>query len=823
MRVSGMVTDSITGEKLSFVNIYLDGKGKGLTDNKGNFSITLPVGKYKLKASSMGYTDKIIEVAPGHSTGINLRLAPGAITLQEVVVRPRKQKYSRKNNPAVLFLERLRRAGPLSDPLRNLPYYTRDRYEKMTIGIDEFDSSGQKGLGKRMKFLKNYIDTNRINSTPVLLISLKEQASKEMDRLKPHSSRRVITGSRSDGIDQAFNQENIQTFLRDIFREVDIYDNDITLLQNKFVSPLSNIAANYYKYFLTDTLNVDGERCIELSFVPHNPESFGFNGKLYVPLTGDSSIYVKRVEMRVPKAINVNFLEDMVIVQQFRKDSAGMRHKTLDDMAVTFKIMPGTPRLYARRESLFDNFSGQKPDVFAGYYDRDGATHELPEAALRDENYWARVRLDSMTQAQSRMGSMADNMRKDPLFYWTEKVLKVLVNGYVPTGNPSKVDIGPVNTLMSGNSVEGMRFRIGAMTTAYLSKRIFARGYVAYGTKDKRWKYNAELEYSFVDKKYHSREFPMHSLRLTHNYDIDWLGQHYLFTNTDNVFLSLKRMTNERATYRRLTRLQYLLETRSGFSIDAGLRHETQERTKWLPFVDGKGQVFKNYTLTSFQVQLRYSPGETFYQAASERIPINMDAPVLMLSHEYGPKGFLGSDFTINKTELSARYRFWLSAFGYIDAMLKGSKIWSSVPYPALAWANANLSYTIQPESFSLMNPMEFATDEYITWDITYWLNGFIFNRIPYFNKLKLREVMSFKGIWGHLSKRNDPELHPELYRFPENAHVGRMNAMPYMEISAGIDNILSILRVEYVWRLSYRHTPNTPRSGLRIALHFTF
>lgn len=89
--------------------------------------------------------------------------------------------------------------------------------------------------------------------------------------------------------------------------------------------------------------------------------------------------------------------------------------------------------------------------------------------------------------------------------------------------------------------------------------------------------------------------------------------------------------------------------------------------------------------------------------------------------------------------------------------------------------------------------------------------------------KSKLREVVSFKSLWGHLSKKNDPTYNPELFRFPEDITVTRMSGRPYMEISAGLDNIFSVLRVDYVWRLSYRNTPGAPNSGLRIAMHFTF
>ena len=312
-------------------------------------------------------------------------------------------------------------------------------------------------------------------------------------------------------------------------------------------------------------------------------------------------------------------------------------------------------------------------------------------------------------------------------------------------------------------------------------------------------------------------------MKLTHKYDVDQLGQHYFFTNMDNVFLALKRKEDNKMTYLRKTNLEYTLETQGGFSVVLGLEHDIQEATKWLPFIDGYGNVYRNYKEAAFNVTLRYAPGEKFYQTKSYRIPINLDAPVFTLTHTYAPKGFMGSLYTINKTELSIQKRFWFSAFGYTDIILKAGKVWSEVSYPNLLLPNANLSYTIQPESYPLMNAMEFANDQYLSWDFTYWANGAILNRIPLIKYLKLREAFSFRGLYGKLSDSNNPEYNNNLFRFPLDAHCKPMGKEPYMEIGVGLDNILTILRLDYVWRLTYRDTPGVDKSGLRIQLHFTF
>ena len=737
---------------------------------------------------------------------------PEVVELQEVVVRPKRQKYKKKGNPAYELMQEVRETASKYDPSNPevTPGYTYDFYEKTLLGLNDMAvDSASRALG----FLKEYQAIAYNTGKPVVLLTIHEKAGK--DYYKDGKRTTMVKARSSNGIDEAFNQENINKMLEDVLRDIDIYSNDIALMQQRFVSPLGRLAGDYYHYHITDTVYLPGDtrKFIELSFAPVNPESFSFNGKLYV--ADDSTRFIKRVTMRVPQAINLNYIDNIFITQEFEQDSKGLRHKVLDDMAVEIRIVAGTPSFYARRASSRSNFVTGDIEIEKG-----------PE---EPGELWPEMRLIPLSQAEMRLAGLHDELKKRPFFFWAEKIIIILAKGYVGTGlpgKPSKFDFGPVNTLISYNTLEGVRLRVGGMTTGALSPHIFGRVYGAYGFRDHRWKYEVEAEYSFRPKKLHAREFPIHSLRATHKYDIDMLGQHYLFTNADNVFLSWKRMESNMDTYRRLSMLEYTLELKNNFSIVAGFRHQIQFATRYVPFVDGAGTNFRHYSQTSLFVKLRYAPGEVFYEGRLTRQPINMDAPVIQLTHEYGPKGFLGSLFTVNVTELSLQKRVWFSSFGFADVILKGGKVWSKVQYPALLWPNANLSYTIQPESYSLMNPMEFANDWYGALDLTYWLNGLIFNRIPYVNRLKLREVFTFKLLEGGLTDKNNPVKDSTLFRFPGTADrpVNILSPKtPYMEIGVGLDNILTILRVDYVWRLTYRDLPGISKSGLRIALHFSF
>lgn len=820
--IDGVVKDSLTKETLPFVAILLKGSDKGvLTDETGSFHINTTTNFINLRVSTMGYKDKEVYVDKGKDNQIVIELVPTGVSLKEVVVKPKREKYSKKHNPAVDFVEKLMARKKLYDP-KNHDYFSYEKYDKMTFGLNDFsEEQKKKWLFKKFQFIFDYLDTSEVSGKPILTVSVKEKIADEFYRKSPNAEKELVKGVKRAGLDEVFDQESVQRFLDDVFREVDIFSNDITLLSNRFVSPLSNIGTNFYKYYLTDTINVDGVKCIELSFSPHTPESFGFLGRIYVPLN-DSTMFIKKVKLNVPKSINLNYVENIYIVQDYEKAPDGTRIKKKDDMTVEFRILPSTQGLYARRMTLYKDHSFNEPRDMA-IFDREGKSIIAENAAYMPDEFWKENRQVPIKASENSMKRLLSRLREVPAFYWTEKVVTTLVSGYLPTGHNSKFDFGPMNTTFSGNTLEGFRMRMGGITTANLSKHWFSRGYLAYGTGDNKFKYEGELEYSFNEKKYHSREFPIHSIKLSHSYDVDQLGQHYMFTNMDNIFLALKRQKDDKMTYLRQTQLEYKLELLTGFSVTFNVQNNIQEATRYLPFEDGYGNLYPNFKETNFNVTLRYAPGEKFYQTKTYRIPINLDAPVFMVTHTYAPKGFLGSLYTINKTEISVQKRFWFSAFGYTDVLLKAGKIWSKVSYPDLLLPNANLSYTIQPESYSLMNAMEFANDQYMSWDLTYWANGALFNRIPLIKYMKLREVVSFRGLYGKLKDGNNPEYNNELFRFPYAAHCKPMGKEPYMEFGVGLDNILTFLRLDYVWRLTYRDTPGVDKSGLRIQLHFTF
>lgn len=825
-QITGLVRDSLSREAVPYATVTLIGTDEGtIANDKGGFTINSRATFSKLRVTAMGYTPREVPVKAGQGSVVLVDLVPSGVELNEVVVRKGKEKYSKKNNPAVEMIKKLRQRRDDNDP-RRFPNYGYTQYERMMMGFGNLDDVIKKP--EEQAWVEQYADTSLLTGRQVLPVSIKETVAR--DWYSDNGHKQLILGSKSAGIDEHIDQENIKKVLDDFMGEVDIFQNDVTLLTNRFVSPLSRIAVDFYKFYLNDTVMVGSERCAVLSFVPFTPQTFGFLGRLYVSLE-DSTMFIKRVAMGVPHDINLNYVEQMSIVQDYERAPNGSRLKVRDNVEVSMKLLSNLPEVFARRETVYRDHNFERPE--GGVFNFKSEQQIENSAAYMPDEFWQEYRPAEVRTTTATMQGLMKRLRGSKLFYWAEQVVVVLVNGYIPTAKVSKFDLGPLNTLISGNSLEGLRLRMGGMTTVNLSRHWFARGYLAYGTRDEKFKYMGSLEYSFTPKKAMDQEFPIHSLRLTHRYDVDKLAQHYLYTNQDNVFLTLKRHKDVRMQYLRTTRLEYRHEWYNHFSITLGLEHNIHEATQYVPFMYCDNTTRNRYTQAGFTLQLRFAPGETFYQARSYRIPINMDAPIITLNQTYMPKGFMGSLHEVNKTELGLQKRFWFSAFGYADVIIKGEKVWSQVAYPDLLMPNVNLSYTIQPESYALMKPMEFINDQALSWDVTYWGNGILMNRLPLIKRLRLREVISLRGIWGSLSDKNNPNavetqnlVSPStsaLFMFPSDAPCQPMGNKPYMEAGVGLDNILTILRVDYVWRITYREHAGSDRHGIRIQLHFNF
>jgi len=761
---------------------------------------------------------------PVTKTAVVVRDSIRSYQLSEVVVKPKKEKYSKKNNPAIELIEKVI-ANKNKDRLENSRSWQFQQYEKFTLSFSNIDKAFEtKGLFKLFKFLPEHLSTSELDSTAILTFSIKETASDEYR--DQENSQTIVKAAKREGLDHLLEVESLDAiYSKAFFTEIHIFDNDLEIVMKHFVSPLSSsLATHFYKYYILDTIDYKNDRCIMLDFAPYNVQDFGFTGRMWI--LPDHSWAVKKIELNIPINNTVNFIKQMRVSQEFELQPSGLWAKSEESIIANFEAYKHALGVYAKKNVNYSNYRiDPVPDSI---FKSEGTTAEREGAFTQPDSVWNTYRTVPLQKNEQDVGKLLDRMMQVPFFNGFMQVLKVLVNNYCKTNAPqhaSVFDIGPVSSFVSGNPLEGARFRLGGMTTAHLNPHVFWNGYAAYGTRDRIFKYASTFTYSFNKKKYHENEYRKNNLALAYSYDVNTPGTMYSYVDKDNVLLSMRRGNSNNMTYRRQALAWYEYESAGGFSFKIWTNVQNEQAAGSLQFLirddAGNNLNVKDYTSSAVGIHLRYARNEDIFQNRSSRFAFYRNHPVFGLSYTAGIKGYLKGEYAYHALEFSVEKRFWFSAYGDVDIVGKAGKIGGELPFPLLMIPNANPSYFMQPESFSLMNVLEFVNDEYASLDLQFHFNGVLFNRIPLLRRLKLREVAGFSGIYGRLSDKNDPSQNSALFQFPEG--TGKMTDMPYMEASVGVENIFKILRIYYVRRLSYLENPGISKGGIRFAFTFTF
>jgi len=829
---AGVVVDSITGEPIGYASVLFEGTNIGtMTGSDGIFYIKNSTGKNMLTVSFLGYKTKKIFLQRGNrNNDIKILLVPDSYQLNEVIVKPKREKYSKKNNPAVDLIKQVI-AHKNDNRIESREQYSAQIYEKLTFSIDYFNFDIEKSkIFNQFSFLKNYVDTSELKGKPVLPLSIREKISEYFYQKQPVSEKTITIARRHEGVDKPFDQNDLLSAnIDEILKNVNIFDNNIKFLLGDFVSPLSSsLATSYYKYYILDTINVAGEQCINLAFVPFNSESYGFTGQLYITL--DGRFAVKKALLNTPKNINLNWVDQIRIVQEFTQLTDSAWALTTENYFGNFYPIKGVQELYAHRLRQFSNYDFA-PAAIDTVFNSAGKIFEMPDVTLKTDSFWTAQRAVPLSQNEAAIGLMLNELYKKTGFYAFSKTLEILSNSFIPTNfdnKKNKFDIGPHEALFGKNYVEGFRLRLGGTTTANFSKHWFLSGYAAFGFKDKQLKYQGKVTYSFNAKKYHENESPVRKIWIMGGCDVYTPGYDFL-SIYDNIFLLPVGQEQTQMLYIQRIKLQYEHEWLNNFLMRIWAEHRNNRPAGTLAYEQfdnfGNRNTVERFQISEIGFQLRFAPNEAAYnsrQGKSENPSLSKTTPVFLLSHQIGIQGFMGSDFAYNRTEFQVKKRVWLSVFGFIDGTVKAGKIWDKTPFPLLVLPLTSQSILINSNAFLLMRPMEFITDEYAMFLATCHLKGLIFNRIPLIKNLRLREVVTLKGIYGRLTDKNNPEKNPAgLFALPQQTQF--FGNQPYFEGSIGIENILNIIRIDYVRRLTHKNSPNTDKWGIRIAAQFSF
>ena len=825
-KISGRVID-VDGFAVPYASVQYRGHRIAVSsDGEGRFSIEKHEG-WMLTVSALSYKTQTVKV-DANTNFLEIKLKDDSRRLNEVVVKSKRGKYKRKDNPAVELMRRVIAAKKKTD-LANHPYYQYDKYQKITLALNDLSKEQLEGkFFSKRQYLLDQVEKSPYNGKLTLPVSVDETVSQHIYRKDPKSEKDIIKGQQTNGIGQVIQTgEILSTTMKDVFTDVDIYDDYVRLLQYPFPSPIGRTAISFYHYYIEDTVYVERDLCYHLQFIPANSQDFGFRGELYV--TADSILHVKKCNLYMPHNSDVNWVKDMKIEQEFTRLDNGEWVLSKDDMVAeihTNKVLQDL--LVVRNTRLTDYSFDELPKVL--FKGKAKVRHDI-DAMNRDEAYWNKYRQVDLTKSESSMDSFIHRMENSKGFKWIILGVKALMENYVeigsgPGGKKSKFDLGPVNTYLSKNYVDGIRLRLAGRTMAALNPHFFWNGYAAYGTKSNEWYTGHELTYSLNKKKNSPFEFPMRNVTFEVSRDIMSPSDDNLQHNKDNIFMTFRAATQDEMFLYHRQRLDFTYETDWGLRFNTGIRWQSNRTAGNLHYFTLDGNEVKKIRMTDINVGINYNPGVTYVNTKQQRLPINLDSPEIGISHTMGFKGFMGGQYHSNITKVSIYKRQWLGSFGYLDFHAVGQAQWNKVPFPMLILPPVNLSYFESESSVSLMRDWEFLNDRQVFASLSWDMNGKLLNRIPLIKKLKWREYFAVKGVWGNLTDKNNPYLEKnqgdtELFKFPSKSHV--MNNTPYWECVAGVHNIFKFFAVEYVRRLTYLNNEDISKWGIRFGFSMTF
>jgi hypothetical protein len=824
--IEGVVTDAKTKEKLPFVSVAVPQAALGTnTDENGHYSLQIPVQYTSVVFSYVGYRAVTKTIVVGVPQEVNVQLAASAAALNEVVVRGTKlPRYKNKDNPAVALIRQVIEHKEQNRP-EHYDYVEYDKYEKMAFSFSNLSEKFKnRKVFRNYQFLFKTQDSTAAGGVNMLPIYMEEKLAREYYQKDPEKRKTVPLGTKQVQFDKHFiDNEGLSTYFNRMYQDVDIYANNVAILGNLLLSPVATTAPTFYQYFITDTLRQHTPALIELSFSPRVKGAMLFKGKLYVTLDGNYA--VAQADLSVDKRINLNFVKSLDSHLEFAPNPDKRYHLSKSVLAIDFGL--GSTKgsgFYGERSVSFNNYQVNKPEPASLYDGPAPVAATLDSVNNRPAAFWQQNRPDSLSQIEKSIYKNVDTLQTIKSFRRSLEIVTFLFSGYKSFG---PFEVGPANTFYSFNPVEGFRARLGGRTTPELSKRIYFETYGAYGFKDEKWKYFLSSTYSFNNKSIYT--FPQNFLRASVQREVKIPGQDLDFVQEDNFLLSFKRGVNDKYLYNDVYRLDYVHEFNNHFSYTLGLKKWKQAPAgglyfrNSLPSTDGDnlpGNTIPALNTTELNLTLRWAPKETFYQGKLYRIPIQSPYPIFTARFTTGLKGVLAGEYNYQNVALNATKRFYLSQLGISDVVLEGGYTFGQVPFPLLTVHRANQTYSYQLNSYNLMNFQEFSSDHYASLFIDHNFNGLVFNRLPLIKKLKLREVASIKLLYGGIREENNPDTHPALYQFLEDAQgqptTFSLGRQPYAEASVGVANIFKLFRVDVVRRLTYLNNPNVAEWGLR-------
>ncbi|SDS15788.1 CarboxypepD_reg-like domain-containing protein [Gillisia sp. Hel1_33_143] len=808
-RIEGKVVDE-SGIPLPFVNVIFLNSSEGTTSSEnGDFYLESKKSYKALEISYIGYTTLEVPLKNGDNLNLKVVLKEASESLDEVVIY--RGKTSKKNNPAIDILRKIwenrRKNG-----VKEFDQYQYRRYEKLEFDLNSIDSAlVESPIFNGMEFIFDDLDTNAFTGKAYLPIFLNEAVSKVYGDNTNGQLREELLGNKNSGFSK--NQTLISD-LKDIYDEVDIYDNYLQFFDKSFISPLSTTGVNNYNYVLRDSSFIGDKWCYNILYYPRRKNELTFSGDFWV---NDTTWAVKKINLEMDESANINWVNGVYIEQEFDVLNDSVFLMTRDFFQANFALQKKKDArgVYGKRTVLYDNYEFNKKKS-AEFYNRPLNKFQETKYDKSDE-FWAENRLESLNGDERGVYDLIDTLQTVKAFNRIYDVTTTLATGYIELND---FDFGPIYSTVGFNDVEGLRLRAGGRTYFGFNDLWRLEGYGAYGFKDNQFKYGISGKV-LLDRR----------SRLTlsggNRRDIEQLGTN-LTNSTDVLGRSLASSSlinvgnNDKLSSINLSVLALEIEPFKNFTFRVGASYrflKPASPTFSLDYYtdEARTQTASNINQTEISTIVSFTPGRETSGYGVERNVVNEgDFPTFFLNYSVGVKDYFNSDFNYKKVQLFYNQPWMVGGFGKANFSLEAGKTFGEVPLGLLNVVPGNQTYFQLFNTFSLLNFYEFVTDTYAAVHFEHNFNGRLFSRVPLLRDLNLREIVGVKGVWGELSDDNKRLDASGLELIaPSNE--------PYYEYSVGIGNILKFIRIDAHFRGNYFNNVDARSFGVTAAFGFHF
>ncbi|WP_264548275.1 DUF5686 and carboxypeptidase-like regulatory domain-containing protein [Flavobacterium sp. N2820] len=807
-KVGGKVVDDF-GDPIAFANVVFKNSKEGvITDDNGNFYFESKENYTTLLVSFVGYQTKEIKLKPGLNKDLKIELISGT-ELKEVIVYT--GKTSKKNNPALDILrkiwERRRKNG-----LKMFKQYEYEKYEKVEFDLNTIDSAFMNSkVFKGMEFVFDQIDTSHISGKTFLPIFINETLSDVYGDNETKKTKEITKANKNSGLGSG---DGVNTFIKDLYAEFDIYDNYLKFFDKDFVSPLSRTGINVYNYVLNDSMFIDNKWCYNIVYYPRRKNELTFKGDFWV---NDTTFAIKKINLEASKSANINWVKEIYIEQEYEvlNDSVFLLKRDYMMSDFSFSKKEESKGVYGKRTTLAKNhkFDVKKEDKFykqeVNFYNN--------EVFNRPDEYWEANRFEALNKNEAGIYKMLDTLKEVPRFKRIYNLASILGSGYIEIPK-WKMDLGPIFSTFGYNDVEGQRIRFGGRTYFGSNDTWRIQGYTAYGFNDNQFKYGISGRWMVNPNKRvilsigNRRDVEQMGVSLTTSNDV--LGRSFA---SSALFAS---GVNNQLTSVNLTTLGFEIEPLKNFTFQTNFTYRTLKSASSEFSLD----YYTDLTQTEIKSQVKqseinlvaeYTPKRKTVGYGVDRLDVDFNYARFFVSYSNGIKGVLDSDFNYQKLQLYYRQPALIGGFGRLFTTFETGKIFGEVPLGLMGVIPGNQSWFVIENTYNLLDYYDFVADEYASLHFEHHFNGRLFSRIPFVRKLNLREIIGIKGVYGRVSENNKTLNASGLnYVAPEDV---------YWEYHAGVGNIFKVLRIDCAWRGSYLEMPNARKFAVRASFGFYF